>query len=248
MNIETKVGVGDQVFILRKITKTECPVCNGTGKIRIGNAARMNANSFEDAIAQVAETIVNGIVNNSIKEYTCPECGGKGTVSLPSDQRKYEVLSCKVTAMQFTIGVVDAPPVILYSVKTEDGKVRKLTENQFYMNRDDAEKQCFIANLKRMEMPLADIQVPYCFASTIPCNEKLNKRLDEYRKMHRFETEIYVDEFGKLFDGYTAYLVYKMLGYERVPVVVWPKIKTQDNNENSNDDMNKEAENNAVPS
>lgn len=248
MNIETKVGVGDQVFILRKITKTECPICNGTGKIRIGNAVSMNASSFEEAIAQAAETIVNGIVNNDMKEYTCPECGGKGTVSLPSDQRKYEVLPCKVTAMQFTIGVTDAPPVILYSVMTEDGKVRKLTENQFYVERSVADNQCFIANLKRMEMPLADIHIPRCFANTMPCNEKLNKRLDEYRKMCRFETEIYVDEFGKLFDGYTAYLIYKMLGYERVPVVVWPTVKPQENNKNSNDNMNKEAENNAVPS
>ena len=39
MNIETKIGIGDQVFVLKKITKTTCPICNGTGKIRLGMGA-----------------------------------------------------------------------------------------------------------------------------------------------------------------------------------------------------------------
>lgn len=34
-----------------------------------------------------------------------------------------------------------------------------------------------------------------------------------------------MDSENNLFDGYTAYLIYKMLGYETVPVVLWPSVK-----------------------
>ena len=224
MNIETKIGIGDQVFVLKKITKTICPICNGTGKIRLGKAVTFNADTIEQAMQQVAEQIIECIENNTMREYACPECKGSGSVKA-TGQKKYEVLTCKVVSMQFTIGGESVPPVIMYSVVDEKGTVRKMMENQFYTNRADADKQCFILNLERREVPIADIRVPYSFASTIPCNEKLNKRLDEWRKNKKFETEIYVDDCGNLFDGYTSYLVYKMMGIDTVPVVVWPTVK-----------------------
>lgn len=224
MNIETKIGIGDQVFVLKKITKTTCPICNGTGKIRLGKAATFDADTMEKAIQQVAEQIIECIENNTMREYACPECKGNGSVKA-TGQKKYEVLTCKVVSMQFTIGGESVSPVIMYSVVDEKGTVRKMMENQFYTNRADADKQCFILNLERREVPIADIRVPYSFASTIPCNEKLNKRLDEWRKNKKFETEIYVDDCGNLFDGYTSYLVYKMMGIDTVPVVVWPTVK-----------------------
>ena len=224
MNIETKNRIGDQVFVLKKITKTTCPICNGTGKIRLGKAATFDADTMEKAMQQVAEQIIECIENNTMREYACPECKGSGSVKA-TGQKKYEILTCKVVSMQFTIGGENVPPVIMYSVVDEKGTVRKLMENQFYTNRADADKQCFILNLERREIPIADIRVPYSFASTIPCNEKLNKRLDEWRKNKKFETEIYVDDCGNLFDGYTSYLVYKMMGIDTVPVVVWPTVK-----------------------
>lgn len=234
MNIETKIGIGDQVFVLKKITKTTCPICNGTGKIRLGKAATFDADTMEKAMQQVVEQIIECIENNTMREYACPECKGSGSVKA-TGQKKYEVLTCKVVSMQFTIGGENVPPVIMYSVVDEKGTVRKMMENQFYTNRADADKQCFILNLERREVPIADIRVPYSFASTIPCNEKLNKRLDEWRKNKKFETEIYVDDCGNLFDGYTSYLVYKMMGIDTVPVVVWPTVK-----------KNKEEKTNAV--
>lgn len=224
MNIETKIGIGDQVFVLKKITKTTCPICNGTGKIRLGKAATFDADTMEKAMQQVAEQIIECIENNTMREYACPECKGSCSVKA-TGQKKYEILTCKVVSMQFTIGGENVPPVIMYSVVDEKGTVRKMMENQFYTNRADADKQCFILNLERREIPIADIRVPYSFASTIPCNEKLNKRLDEWRKNKKFETEIYVDDCGNLFDGYTSYLVYKMMGIDTVPVVVWPTVK-----------------------
>ena len=59
-------------------------------------------------------------------------------------------------------------------------------------------------NLERRLVPIECIQIPQSFAKTIPCNEKLMRRLDEWRKAHKFETEIFVDEKLNLFDGYTS--------------------------------------------
>ena len=224
MNIETNINIGDQVFVLKKIIRTTCQICDGTVKIQLCGKASFNTGDLESAIHQVVDQVVEFIENNNTKNYDCPECKGSGSVKA-TGQKKYEILTCKVVSMQFTIGGENIPPVIMYSVADEKGTVRKMMENQFYTNRADADKQCFILNLERREVPIADIRVPYSFASTIPCNEKLNKRLDEWRKNKKFETEIYVDDCGNLFDGYTSYLVYKMMGIDTVLVVVWPTVK-----------------------
>lgn len=225
MNIVTKIGIGDQVYIIRKITKTICPICNGTGKINLCRAVSFEADTLESAMQQVTDQIVDCIANNNVKAYDCPECGGKGVVKVIG-QKKSEVIECKVVSMQLTICDENIPPVVVYSVIDEAGKVRKLTEEQLYTTRESADHQCFILNLDRREVALADIRVPRSFASTMPCNEKMNKRLDEWRKNRKFETEIYVDADMNLFDGYTSYLVYKMMGIETVPVVVWNRVKT----------------------
>lgn len=232
MNIETKVNIGDQVYTLRKISKVTCPLCSGTGKINLGHTAIFDAHSEEEAMKQLTDQIIDVITNNNIKTYNCPECGGSGTVKVEG-QKKCEVVPAKVVAIQLTIGGENIPPVVMYSVKYESGNTRKLTDSQFYLTEEAANKQCFIANLDRVQMPLADIRIPHSFATTFPCNAKLNKRMDEWRRNRKFDTEIYVDSNNNLFDGYTAYLVYKMMGYETVPVVLWPSIT---NNKEENTD------------
>lgn len=224
MNIETKAGIGDQVFVLKKITRTECPICCGTGKIRLGSAALYQANSLDEAMKQITDQIVECLVNDNTKEYCCPECNGSGTVKV-TGQKKYEVIPCKIAATHITIGGDGTAPSVKYTVMDQNGHARMMTGDQFFTDEEAANKQCFILNLDRMDMPLADIRIPYSFAKTIPCNEKLNKRLDEWRRNRKFDTEIYVDSENNLFDGYTAYLIYKMLGYETVPVVLWPSVK-----------------------
>lgn len=234
MNIETKIGIGDQVYVLKKITRTVCPICNGTGRIHLGKAATFDADSMEKAMQQVAEQIIECIENNTMREYVCPECNGRGTVKVEG-QKKYEIIPCKVVSMQLTIGGEGVPPIVMYSLVDENGSIRKLMESQFYTNRAEAEKQCYILNLERREVSIADIRIPRSFSNTIPCNEKLNNRLDEWRKNRKFETEIYVDEQMNLFDGYTSYLVYKMMGADVVPVVVWTNTNDNTNNKEENE-------------
>ena len=66
----------------------------------------------------------------------------------------------------------------------------------------------------RIEM--SEIKVPNYFTRTIPATEKIAKRIDEYRKTGAFNMNIVVKD-GVLTDGYTAYLVCKMLGHRTIP-------------------------------
>ena len=231
MNIETNINIGDRVYVLKKITRTTCPICSGTGKVQLCGRVSFDTDDLETAIQQVVDQVVEFIGNDNVRTYDCPECKGSGTVKV-TGQKKYKMVPCRVDAMQMTIGNVDVPLVILYSVTDEDGNTRKLVDSQFYCNREDAEKQLFILNLDRKLVDVNDVRIPNSFSKTIPCNEKLNKRFDEWRTNRKLETEIYVDDDMNLFDGYTSYLVYKMFGMNEIPVVVWPKKNNKEDNKN----------------
>lgn len=232
MSFRTKTEVGSKIFALKKIKREPCSICDGTGKIRVCPASTFNPNTMNGAIEQVTKQIVESVLNDNVKEYECPECHGSGQIKFIK-QKKYRIIEYTVDAIQMTIGGDKIPPVIIYFAKDENGSICKFLGEQFFVSREEAEKKCFILNLERKEIELDKIQVPYYFANKIPCNEKINKRLDEWRKSKRFNTEIYVDENYNLFDGYTSYLIYRMFGIDFVPVVVWPfkKIKEDLKNE-----------------
>ena len=75
---------------------------------------------------------------------------------------------------------------------------------------------------KSRHIPLDNIKVPKHFAESVPAPEKIAARVDAFRKTGGFDREIIVDKDNNLLDGYTAYLVAKMLNVHRVRCVkVW---------------------------
>lgn len=223
MLLQTKVGIGDKIFYLSKIKKVPCHVCNGTGKITLGEPINPNLDSLETFMTSVHEEITKNMMNmvlGQTKQYNCPECHGKGMLKA-TGQIKYEVHSGSVYAI--STKVVSDKATIIYTVTKEDGNTFPINENEMWINFEDAVKQCDFLNLERRLIPIECIQIPKSFADTIPHNEKLLKRLDEWRNFKKLQTEIYVDETCKLFDGYTSYLIYRMLGVADIPVVIWPK-------------------------
>ncbi len=224
MNIETKVNVGDTVFYLKQIKRIVCPVCVGTGKIHLGTAIKPNFESpdtFAESIGGQLMQNITEIMTGNVREYDCPECGGKGTVKA-TGQLKYEVGEGIVTAVEVTMNQ-DRERVIYRVTDSTSIANRTLTNEKVYLDRESSEKQCAFMNLERRLVNIDQVEIPTSFASTIPCNEKLMRRLDEWRSHRKFDTEIYVDENLKLFDGYTSYLVYRMLGITIIPVVIWPE-------------------------
>lgn len=219
MNIETKANVGDKIYFVKQIKRIPCPICHGTGKINIAEGVSCEDHKDTmDLIEQFSQQIVE-VVKGNLRTYTCPECNGKGTVRA-TGQPKYEVVAAMITAIEVTY--VRDSPFIKYRVMNGESNNFTLNEVQIYTDIKDAEDRCAFLNLERRLVSLDQIVIPKCFAVTIPCNAKLMRRLDEWRRDRKFETEIYVDPSLLLFDGYTSYLIYKMLGITEVPVVIWP--------------------------
>lgn len=221
MNIETKANVGSKVYFLRKIETETCPICAGRGMIRLGNPIPILPGTEESVIESVAKQAAHNIedaITGNCKKYKCPECKGKKVVKV-TGQAKYEVGEASVLAINIFTGLNGINMTYLIE---EGNKTHTIGESELWTNRDQAEKRCKFLNLERKFVSADKIKIPSCFATTIPHNLKLVKRLNEWRSKKQFDTEIYVNEKLELFDGYTAYLIYKMLGVRNIPVVIWP--------------------------
>lgn len=71
-----------------------------------------------------------------------------------------------------------------------------------------------------VSIPMDEIEIPDYIAKSIPATEKIAKRLDEYRKRRAFFTTVAINCEHELIDGYSAYLVAKMLGLKYLPVYI----------------------------
>ena len=66
-----------------------------------------------------------------------------------------------------------------------------------------------------VRIDLDKINIPQRYARTLP-DQKIADRLHAYKKAGAFDREIIVDENYNLIDGYSTYLVCKMLGLTKV--------------------------------
>lgn len=223
MYIETSKEVGSKVYFLKPIRKVKCSLCNGTGHISLGKPLNVEdgyespGEFVQSLVHQFAENYRDAVIGNT-KQYSCPECGGKGMVKATSP--KYEVGEGTIVAINMIVDTSGAN--MMFAVSENGSTPRKLTDDKIWLDCERAQKECDFMNLERRLVPIECIQIPRCFANTIPCNEKLMRRLDEWRRTRKFETEIFVDDKLNLFDGYTSFLMYRMLGKTDVPVVIWP--------------------------
>jgi hypothetical protein len=81
-----------------------------------------------------------------------------------------------------------------------------------FATKEDAEIECIKRNApKPRQIDVQSVVVPKSFKFSNPSTEKISKRIHEYRTTGKFITKIVVGEDGTLKDGYTAYLVAKML-------------------------------------
>lgn len=94
MNIQAKASIGDKVYFLKQIKHTCCPVCNGTDKIHIGTADTLTKSVEEQTITE--------LMTGNVREYSCPECNGKGIVRTIG-QPKYEVGGGTVITVEVTL-------------------------------------------------------------------------------------------------------------------------------------------------
>lgn len=72
----------------------------------------------------------------------------------------------------------------------------------------------------KQNVPIKNIIITKEFALTIPWGVKIARRVDEYKRGKPFATHISISPDWVLTDGYTAYLVAKMLGHKTLQVEV----------------------------
>lgn len=76
---------------------------------------------------------------------------------------------------------------------------------------------------------LHKINIPSNFKKNLPSESKIIERYLFYKKTGRFDREILVDEHYNLIDGYTTYLVCRMLGITKFRVLrIKVKLTTQE--------------------
>ena len=63
------------------------------------------------------------------------------------------------------------------------------------------------------------IQIPGNFKKRLPAGKKISDRYNFYKRTGSFDREILVDEHYNLIDGYTTYLVCKMVGITKIRVL-----------------------------
>lgn len=78
------------------------------------------------------------------------------------------------------------------------------------------------------DIPLSEIKIPEYMARTKPRDEKIAKRFLEYYHTRKFNTTVMLNDNGMLCDGYSAYLVAKMLNLPSITVVAKKKCSSAD--------------------
>lgn len=70
-----------------------------------------------------------------------------------------------------------------------------------------------------VKIELDKINIPTNFRRDLPNRVKISARYSFYKKTGGFDREILIDENNNLIDGYTTYLICKMVGIEKVRVL-----------------------------
>lgn len=148
----------------------------------------------------------------------CPACHATGTILM--ERKEWAVMADPLVIDHFRVSInAHGVSSARYHGHVGLKSVNRAEENLFE-TAEAAQAECNRRNLMRVEVALSDIKVSSCFAGTIPAADKLARRVSEYKKTGKFATEIFVDKEMKLWDGYTTYMICRMLDIKTIKVVV----------------------------
>lgn len=101
---------------------------------------------------------------------------------------------------------------------TNNGLNKGIVVSNIYSDRAYKPTHSILDVLDKKQVKTSDIIVSKNFLRTRPNKNKLIARINEFYSSGRFDTEIMVDDDNVLYDGYTAWMVAKMLGVEYLTV------------------------------
>ena len=118
-------------------------------------------------------------------------------------------------------------------------KINKSNEEIIDLQEKHTELQAIIIdallNETAVEVDISKIKIPKIFSKPNP--KKMQKKIEYYRKNHKFESQIVIDTDYTLLDGYTSYLIAK--NYNKGSVIVKLKKKKKQYCENCGIELTK---------
>ena len=118
-------------------------------------------------------------------------------------------------------------------------KINKSNEEIIDLQEKHTELQAIIIdallNETAVEVDISKIKIPKIFSKPNP--KKMQKKIEYYRKNHKFESQIVIDTDYTLLDGYTSYLIAK--NYNKGSVIVKLKRKKKQYCENCGIELTK---------
>ena len=118
-------------------------------------------------------------------------------------------------------------------------KINKSNEEIIDLQEKHTELQAIIIdallNETAVEVDISKIKIPKIFSK--PNQKKMQKKIEYYRKNHKFESQIVIDTDYTLLDGYTSYLIAK--NYNKGSVIVKLKRKKKQYCENCGVELTK---------
>lgn len=190
----------DDVLYTTKQMKVEmtCHICEGKGKIKY-----------------------NG------KDMKCPECIGMGkfksdkTINVVCDD-PFKISTTKIS--------INSSGTIILKYKGYCGLYTTLNraEDNLFKSKEEAQRRCDELNKEKTFIRVEDIIIQDSFKETQPSLDKIQTKLEFYKKYKKFDKNIVVNKDNVLQDGYINYLLCKMLNIEVIKVVIEEIIKALD--------------------
>lgn len=191
IEINPKFEIGEEVYtITQKKLTMLCPMCSASKVVTY-----------------------NGV---TVK---CPNCCGTG--EFETNKRVWDIVNeaQEIKTVKATITKYGSTVKYKLNPKTGYGSVLSRSEETLFKTKEDAQQECNKRNEIHMHIKVSDIKITTAFSNTIPSPKKIAQRVEEYKTEGKFNTDVVVRN-GYLIDGYSAYLVCKMLGIETLKVTI----------------------------
>lgn len=192
VNLNAKFGIGEEVYtIVQKKFSMPCSMCNAKKVITYNNVTTK-----------------------------CPNCHGTGKFEV--NKMIWSVVDTihEVSTIKASINKCTTTVKYKVSPKTGFGATLNRCEASLFLTKSEAQHECDKRNEVHIDVKITDIKITTAFSNTIPDSDKIVKRVEEYKKHGKFDTSIVIDCKGYLVDGYSAYLVCKMLEVDTLRVTI----------------------------
>lgn len=190
--------------------------------------------SKEDIIYTTKQTKVKSICNicdgsgtivYNNKNMRCPECAGKG--EFISNKRAHVVCEEPFIIAITRINInSNGSTSVRYKGRCGLSTLNR-AEGNLFSTKEEAQKRCDELNREKFYMHVSDIVIQEKFKESQPSIDKIQAKLDYFKKNNTFESHIVVNRENILQDGYINYLLCSLLNIDTAYVIIEDGIVTQ---------------------